>query len=99
MPPCPTGNRDADVSRFLPTAPYRGTRDFLPPQMSVRQQVLDRLYQVAESYGYLRYDGPILEPAEIYEAKSGQEIAEGKGATVRITFADARIECAGVGSD
>jgi histidyl-tRNA synthetase len=64
------------MSSFLPTAPYRGTRDFLPPQMSVRQQVLHRLYEVAESYGYLRYDGPILEPAEIYEAKSGQEIAE-----------------------
>jgi len=64
------------VSRFLPTAPYRGTRDFLPPEMSVREQVLHRLYEVAESYGYLRYDGPILEPAEIYEAKSGQEIAE-----------------------
>ena len=64
------------MSRFLPTAPYRGTRDFLPPQMSVRQQVLHRLYDVAESYGYLRYDGPVLEPAEIYEAKSGQEIAE-----------------------
>jgi histidyl-tRNA synthetase len=72
----PTGNREAAVSRFLPTAPYRGTRDFLPAQMSVRQQVLDRLYQVAESYGYLRYDGPILESAEIYEAKSGQELAE-----------------------
>jgi histidyl-tRNA synthetase len=44
--------------------------------MSVRQQVFHRLYEVAESYGYLRYDGPVLEPAEIYEAKSGQEIAE-----------------------
>jgi histidyl-tRNA synthetase len=64
------------VSRFLPTAPYRGTRDFLPPEMSVRQQVFHRLYEVAESYGYLRYDGPILEPAEICEAKSGQEISE-----------------------
>jgi histidyl-tRNA synthetase len=64
------------VSRFLPTAPYRGTRDFLPPEMSVRQQVFRRLYEVAESYGFLRYDGPVLEPAEIYEAKSGQEIAE-----------------------
>jgi histidyl-tRNA synthetase len=64
------------VSRFLPTAPYRGTRDFLPPEMSVRRQVFHRLYEVAESYGYLRYDGPVLEPVEIYEAKSGQEIAE-----------------------
>jgi len=59
----------------LPTEPYRGTRDFLPREMSVREQVFGSVYQVLERYGYTRYDGPILEPAEIYEAKSGQEIA------------------------
>lgn len=64
------------MSNYLPTAPYRGTRDFLPPEMSVRQQVFHRLYDVAEKHGFLRYDGPILESAEIYEAKSGREIAE-----------------------
>ncbi|HET6501805.1 MAG TPA: histidine--tRNA ligase, partial [Amycolatopsis sp.] len=61
---------------YLPTAPYRGTRDFLPPEMSVRTQVFEHLYEVLERYGYLRYDGPVLEPAEIYERKSGQEIAD-----------------------
>lgn len=64
------------MSRFLPTAPYRGTRDFLPEEMSVRQQVFGRLYDVIERYGYVRYDGPVLEPVEIYEAKSSQEIVE-----------------------
>lgn len=64
------------MTQRLPTAPYRGTRDFLPAEMSVRQQVFGRLYEVIERYGYVRYDGPQLEPAEIYEAKSGQEIAE-----------------------
>lgn len=63
------------MSSRLPTAPYRGTRDFLPAEMSVRQQVFHRLYEVMEQYGFVRYDGPILESAEIYEAKSGQEIA------------------------
>jgi hypothetical protein len=47
----PTETEKLTVSSFLPTAPYRGTRDFLPPEMSVRQQVLHRLYEVAESYG------------------------------------------------
>jgi histidyl-tRNA synthetase len=42
--------------------------------MSVRTQVFSKLYGVIESYGYTRYDGPLLEPIEIYEAKSGQEI-------------------------
>jgi histidyl-tRNA synthetase len=64
------------VSQFLPTAPYRGTRDFLPPEMSVRMQVFEKLYDVIERYGYQRYDGPILEPVEIYEAKTSREIVE-----------------------
>ncbi|WP_026360334.1 histidine--tRNA ligase [Amycolatopsis nigrescens] len=64
------------MPEYLPTAPYRGTRDFLPPEMSVRTQVFGQLYDVLERYGFLRYDGPILESAEIYEAKSGQEIAD-----------------------
>ncbi|NKQ58927.1 histidine--tRNA ligase [Amycolatopsis sp. K13G38] len=64
------------MPEYLPTAPYRGTRDFLPPEMSVRTQVFDHLYEVLERYGYQRYDGPILESAEIYEKKSGQEIAD-----------------------
>ncbi len=64
------------VPDFLPTAPYRGTRDFLPAEMSVRTQVFHRLYEVVERYGYQRYDGPILEPVEIYETKSSREIVE-----------------------
>lgn len=64
------------MNSYLPTAPYRGTRDFLPAEMSVRQQVFHRLYDVIERYGFVRYDGPILESAEIYEAKSGREIAD-----------------------
>ncbi len=64
------------MTEFLPTAPYRGTRDFLPAEMSVRTQVFHRLYEVIERYGYQRYDGPILEPVEIYEAKSSREIVE-----------------------
>ncbi|MGQ0841874.1 histidine--tRNA ligase [Actinokineospora sp.] len=64
------------MSNFLPTAPYRGTRDFLPAEMSVRTQVFHALYEVIERYGYGRYDGPILEPVEMYEAKSSREIVE-----------------------
>ncbi len=61
---------------LLPTAPYRGTRDFLPEEMSVRTQVFSRLYETIETFGFQRYDGPVLEPVEIYEAKSGQELVE-----------------------
>ena len=64
------------MAEYLPTEPYRGTRDFLPEEMSVRTQVFHRLYEVIEVFGYQRYDGPILEPVEIYEAKSSREIVE-----------------------
>jgi histidyl-tRNA synthetase len=60
---------------YLPTQPYRGTRDFLPEEMSVRTQIFEKLYRTAELFGFRRYDGPILESAAIYEAKSGEEIA------------------------
>lgn len=62
------------MSQPLSTAPIPGTRDFFPEEMSVRQQVFDTLYRVVESFGYLRYDGPMLEPFELYAAKSGEEL-------------------------
>jgi histidyl-tRNA synthetase len=66
---------DSATQQYLPTVPYRGTRDFLPADMSVREQVFGTLHRCVEQFGYQRYDGPLLESAEIYEAKSGQEIA------------------------
>ena len=62
------------MSSPLSTNPLPGTRDFFPEEMSVRRQVFDPLYRVVESYGYLRYDGPMLEPMELYAAKSSEEI-------------------------
>jgi len=67
-------NTEWAMAAKLNTAPYRGTRDFLPEEMSMRSQVFGTLYRVIESYGYTRYDGPTLESIELYEAKSGQEI-------------------------
>ncbi|WP_338199763.1 histidine--tRNA ligase [Candidatus Nephthysia bennettiae] len=61
-------------NRKLSTAPYRGTRDFLPEEMSVRTQVFSRLFRTIETFGYLRYDGPTLEPVALYEAKSSLEV-------------------------
>jgi histidyl-tRNA synthetase len=58
----------------ISTSPIPGTRDFFPEEMSIRQQVFARLYQAVESFGYLRYDGPMLEPLELYAAKSSEEI-------------------------
>jgi histidyl-tRNA synthetase len=59
---------------FLSTQPYKGTRDFYPDEMKVRSWIFARMREVCESFGYQEYDGPMLEPFELYAAKSGEEI-------------------------
>ncbi|MDL2363440.1 MAG: histidine--tRNA ligase [Patescibacteria group bacterium] len=58
----------------LSTQPYKGARDFYPEDKRVQKYMFNILRSVAERYGYEEYDAPILEPLEIYTAKSGEEI-------------------------
>lgn len=59
---------------FLSAQPYKGTRDFYPEEMRFRQWLFENLRQTVSAYGYEAYDGPMLEPFELYAAKSGQEL-------------------------
>lgn len=58
----------------LSTQPYKGTRDFYPDDMRVREYIFNKWRQMMHSYGYESYDAPLLEPLEVYAAKSGQEL-------------------------
>jgi histidyl-tRNA synthetase len=58
----------------LSTQPYKGARDFYPEDMRIQNFMTSGMRHVAERYGYEEYDAPILEPIEIYMAKSGDEI-------------------------
>jgi histidyl-tRNA synthetase len=58
----------------LSTQPYKGTRDFYPDDMRIRNWMFSRMRSVAERFGYQEYDGPMLEPFELYAAKTGEEI-------------------------
>lgn len=58
----------------LSTANYKGTRDFYPNDMKIRSWMFSIMRSVVIKYGYLEYDGPILESFELYKAKSGEEI-------------------------
>jgi histidyl-tRNA synthetase len=58
----------------LSTKPYKGARDFYPEDKRLQKYMFNTLRYVAERYGYEEYDAPILEPLEIYQAKSGEEI-------------------------
>ena len=51
-----------------------GFRDFYPEELSLRNHIFATWREVARRYGFQEYDGPPLEPLELYTAKSGEEI-------------------------
>ena len=51
-----------------------GFRDFYPADLALRAHILHTWRAVASRYGFEEYDGPPLEPLELYTAKSGPEI-------------------------
>ena len=58
----------------LSTQPYKGTRDFYPEEFRQQRWMFGVCKQVLERFGYERYDAPLLEPFELYAAKTGEEI-------------------------
>ncbi len=51
-----------------------GFRDFPPADLAIRNHIFGAWRRVAVRYGFEEYDGPPLEPLELYTAKSGDEI-------------------------
>ena len=51
-----------------------GFRDFYPEQLAERSYIFETWRQVVRRYAFLEYDGPPLEPLDLYTAKSGDEI-------------------------
>jgi histidyl-tRNA synthetase len=51
-----------------------GFRDFLPSECTARNYIFSRWREVARRYGFVEWDGPVLEPTELYQKKSGPEI-------------------------
>ena len=58
----------------LSSQPYKGTRDYYPEQKRVQNYIFKTWRTVVERFGYEEYGAPILEPLDIYAAKSGQEL-------------------------
>ena len=54
----------------------KGTRDFYPPQMAVRNWLIDGWKAVSVRNGFEEYDGPIFEYLKMFQIKSGDEITE-----------------------
>jgi histidyl-tRNA synthetase len=53
-----------------------GFRDFYPEDLAVRAHIMRAWREVARRYGFQEYDGPPLEPTELYVEKSGPEIVQ-----------------------
>src|SRR5881398_3396639 len=53
-----------------------GFRDFYPDELALRNYIFATWREVARRYGFQEYDGPPLEPLELYTDKSGAEIVQ-----------------------
>jgi histidyl-tRNA synthetase len=53
-----------------------GFRDFYPDDFAVRAHIVGTWREVARRYGFQEYDGPPLEPLQLYVEKSGPEIVQ-----------------------
>ena len=51
-----------------------GFRDFYPVEFAERAHIMRAWREVARRYAFVEYDGPPLEPLELYTKKSGEEI-------------------------
>ena len=60
----------------LSTQPYKGTRDFYPEDMKLRNWFFGKIRETLELSAFDEYNAPMIESLELYIAKSGEEIAK-----------------------
>ena len=58
----------------MKTKALPGFRDFYPSDLALRSHIFNTWRTVASRYGFEEYDGPPLEPLDLYTTKSGEEI-------------------------
>ncbi len=63
--------RNQEFMQALP-----GFRDFLPHDCAMRNYIFARWREVTRRYGFVEWDGPVLESTELYKKKSGAEIVD-----------------------
>ncbi len=58
----------------ISTESYKGVRDFYPEDLFIQNHIFGIWRKTVESFGYEEYSASVLESAELYRAKSGEEI-------------------------
>ncbi len=62
------------MSEPLSTDPYKGVRDFYPADWAVLASLFAKMRETLHAWGYEEYNASPLERAELYEAKTSEEI-------------------------
>lgn len=58
----------------LSKLPYKGTNDMYPQDMLISNYIFDTWSRVAKRFGYEEYDTPLIEDANLYRVKSGDDL-------------------------
>jgi histidyl-tRNA synthetase len=56
--------------------PVKGTREFYPEEMALRNYIYAKVSAAARSFGYQEWDAPFIESIDLYAAKSGEELVK-----------------------
>ncbi|MCB0118108.1 MAG: histidine--tRNA ligase [Anaerolineales bacterium] len=54
----------------------KGTREFYPEQMALRNFIYGKVRSAAQAFGYQEWDAPFIETIDLYAAKSGEELVK-----------------------
>lgn len=54
----------------------KGFRDFYPEECATRNYIFDTWRSVARRYGFVEYEGPLVESTDLFRKKSGDEITK-----------------------
>jgi len=73
-----------NMAKILSNQEPKGTRDWLPEEFLIRKYIFDIWRQVCLRYGFEEYLTPLVEGADIYRAKSGEDV----GGKELVTFRD-----------
>jgi histidyl-tRNA synthetase len=71
-------------NKIISNLPPKGTADWFPSEFSIRKHIFDTWRSVCLRYGFLEYLSPLVELADIYRLKSGEDI----GGKELMTFTD-----------
>ena len=71
-------------TKILSNQEPKGTRDWLPDEFAIRHYIFETWRKVCRQYGFEEYLTPLVEYAEVYRAKSGEDI----GGKELVTFTD-----------